>query len=588
MRFSGYVLTTVSLQKYAPFSPESIAASREVDYSRAFRTLWKRRRAIRMAQPYAVALVATEADNYIYTNGVLCYTAHRSQLRIRDIRSSSTHEVVINVQSMLSSVPERLNLQKFQFYPIYYAHGILCCIYSSSYIGSTVLLVLRPTTSEIVATCPIPLNQHVVVRNTDKFLLFFAFSPYEESRDGRWLVYQLNLETRQWLSEVSLGNIRGREVGKDVSFEIFDDYLYAVSVHQAHHEVADRSDPSCGRRHHLLRFPLGRPELSQQHVLPLPQSGSCYFSELEDQRWKQMEISKDECTGHLSVIELRREFLAQGYRSRRTCYRQRIYMDPLSRSDPSDRPSHLQTDRPDSNLPRSYRIPEAVDNYRDSHSNRTIHHGDTSETEPSFPYHQCFIRSYFPFCQSFVDLVSSSPRESGEPCHLRLRIISSQRRWASRHECDDDSIPSDIADQNSVRFWPPERQEQDQGQGADSLYSGEYHSLLNEVLNPNGYSGEVDATVDYSSIVYAISESAGGDERKPTRKALIYIGFDPSVNLHNLQPSPTASTDKGHVLPSKSRPAPTNPTVTVLSKWAYLEDFRDSGHKCQKGFDFFS
>ncbi|CAI4215210.1 unnamed protein product [Parascedosporium putredinis] len=440
--FNWYICRTLLL-KYAPFSPEALAASREVDYSRAFRTLWKRRRATRMAQPYAAALMATEADSYIYTNGVLCYTAHRSQLRIRDIRSSSTHEVVINVQSMLSSVPERLNLRKFQFYPIYHAHGILCCIYSSSYIGSTVLLVLRPTTSEIVATCPIPLNQHVV----------------------------LNLETKQWLSEVSLGNIRGREVG--------------------------------------------RPELSQQHVLPLPESGSCYFSELEDHRWRQMEISKDECTGHLGILELRREFLAQGYRSRRTCYRQRIYMDSPSRSSPSDRPDLLHTYRPDSNLPRSYRMPEAVDNYRDSHSNRTIHHGDTSETEPSFPYHQCFIRSYFPFCQSFVDLVSSSPRESGEPCNLRLRIMSSQRRWASRHGCDDDLIPSDTADENSVRFWPPERQEpgQSQGQGADSLYSGDYLSLLNEVLNPSGYSGEVDATVDYSSIVQrsriAIEKQAG-------------------------------------------------------------------------------
>ncbi|PKS07643.1 hypothetical protein jhhlp_006249 [Lomentospora prolificans] len=605
------------LLRWAKFSPEALQAQKDGDYSRAFRTIWKRRRAITMAEPYTAAIVA-EADCYIYTNGVLCYTTNRSQLRVRNLRRSSAYEVVINVRAMLASVPGDLfNFKQFRFYPIYYAAGILSCIYSSNQTGTTVLLVLRPATSEIITTRVVERHPKVIVRNTDEFLLFFVSAPWGGERSCRWHIYQLDIENREWFPEIVLEDFRGKDIDCEICFEIIDEYLYAVSAHLALDEP-ESDDASIGGVYHALRFPIGRRQLYQFYPegdLPQATWEYLYSSELEDFRWKWMQIGKNESSGVPTVVEIRREFLANGYHNRRSCYKRELKFDGsagAASNDPPSRSVEIQHDSlgglhdavPNEPAFTDDRDFDAIHRESSIHgepyyqpgillpsiksdlsatsetvgqvnpgaalgSTPTTHHGDTSETIPNFPYHQCFVRSYFPSCDSFVDMVSPVLRHTTAPQELRLRIMS-RKTAACTWGYDFHSEGCTCGDaESTVRFWP-----RDSFQKNDRLFRS-----LDEILNPPGYSGDVEATADYGSLIYAVAQSGNS-----SRKVLVYIGFDPSVNLYNLRPFHKSYTRRQHSRCQKER----SPALLQLSAWARLEDCRTSRHRYQEGFHFFA
>lgn len=553
---------------------------------------------------------------------------------------------------MLRSVPrEVINLDSFTFYPAYYAHGMLSCIYWSKLTGTTVLIVLDPRHSKFIVTRTVEGHPKVAVRNTDKFLFFCLSLPSGNRHDRRWRIYQFDIEKKKWFPEVVLEDFDGREIGGDICFEVIDGYFYAISDHVAH--CVRNDDPTVLDPHHVLRMPISSLGLGPiEAALPRRDWKRDYSSDLADFRWNSMQLEKDEREGELTVFQVRREFLAEGYHNRRTCYKKRLGFPRPSRltaSDPENAGGQqdggpppvdpLDDEMDELAITRERSAEEVTDLILDSHSYQpeaqtagikshlfvmpqsserlnsrnpwcavpsTVHHGDNATTSPQFPYHQCFVRSYFPSCDSFVDMVNpviDTPRTTQK---LRLRIMT-RNGWPCPATGRNPNGPP--AEVNQTLFWPPEL---DNGweiaDGDACLFVGESAlETLHRILNPRLYSGEVEAVVDYGSLIYAVPKPLAGYDKYP-RKTLIYIGFDPSVNLHSLHSFHESSAEREEESEEESEeereedklekpekrfsevdrarsPLPEKPMYsTRISNWLYLQV--TLSHQHRMGFHF--
>jgi len=73
-------------------------------YAKVLRREIKTRKAVAQAEPYLIAIVGY-ADNYIFTNGVLCYVIH-NDIRILDLHHSACDEIVFSKEWLFEALPE--------------------------------------------------------------------------------------------------------------------------------------------------------------------------------------------------------------------------------------------------------------------------------------------------------------------------------------------------------------------------------------------------------------------------------------------------------------------------------------------------
>lgn len=323
----------------------------------------------------------------------------------------------------------------------------------------------------------------------------------------------------------------GSDLDSTVCFEILDDYFYGIS-NQTSFEVdeIDWTSYYC-----CFRFPIDRPSLQHLELAPKPQMWRRQHAEGPiDDRWTFMKLFKDESSGDLKIIESRKEWLSGHSSATRTYYTKKLLFG--SGEDENGERGSGQCLSTGSLYPVNDQLARFLD--RESHPNymaapkrkaEEVHLGDDGSKTVLFTLSRCFIRSYHPFPQAFVDLVNDP--HASEPNTQRIRVRAGSRRLriegerqgrlraAMQRYGDSYTLRQEIEDlyeHMEVEYWPKDCPE---------------HDDLHWVLNPPGYAGNVHGEWDERSLIYATGGTLDGG-----LKALVLISFDPGIYLKGVGP----------------------------------------------------
>ncbi|KAI2473247.1 hypothetical protein F4781DRAFT_381054 [Annulohypoxylon bovei var. microspora] len=518
---------------------EAYEARRTGQFARALRRVAKRRQAVSQASPYVVGIVGL-ADSYEYIHGILCYIVEsRPQrwLRILDLHSSASHEIVVNIPALIrEAVPRSAKSRKYKFRVLYHSNGITSCLFSFALpTTENWLLIFQAEEKKIVTQIRLESTAKIFVRNNKEFLYFGTHS--EEGADGfkYWVLTGFRIEDRFWFPrKMHLTSVVGYDIGTTVCFEIIDDHFYGLS-NQTDFEFRETDWVSY---YHCFRFPLYAPDQKNTQTMHKDHGWRRQHAEGPiDDRWGFLKLEKDEAFGTINIIESRKEWLAGKSGSRRTYYMTEVLFnknpDVVDEDDPpavvlpavvppapvvgpghvSFRPIRVGNNAIDSNL--RFRQPE------------NVHPGDDSSTTPVFTRSQTHLRSYQRCSNTYLDLVDDASGGSTGSRRLRLRtghrkpkpkpLPSLEALLLSSKELDFDEYMKQCYQPNEIYFWPPE---QDRNKELlDKIY---------KILNPPGYLGSVTAFSDERSLVYATEEDTNG------LKLLVYISFDPAARLTDM------------------------------------------------------
>jgi hypothetical protein len=474
--------------------------------------------------PYLVAVVGF-AQEWLYENGTLCYF-RGSQLRILDLHRSATHEIVVDLRTLLDGALDVFRTrQKLKRKLLYYSHNIVSCLYSQTsrdqFGCRSWLVVFNALEGRIITLHELAFTSKLFVRNNDHFLYYGTTIGADDDGADRWTITGFDLTARKWLDRpLNIPHMIGTDIGSTVCFEIFDGYFYGLSNQRSLdiEEVDWLSYYSC------FRFPLDcRGFAHVEEPLDRQLWRRDHTDGPIDDRWTFLRLFKDETTGQLKVLESRKEWLLACITPRRTYYTTEISFEKAVKVDetPSDIPA-VKTQQGE--VLRSQP--------RDPHM---VHPGDDTSTM-SVTLTKCPIRSYYPACQTFIDLVDDST--SFDPRDQRLRLRGGTRSlWAPGERRPRTSQPAargerqdhetllrqidDLYKSETGLFWPPE-QDPSAADGGGPLAD------LYQVLNPPGYVGNPQGSWDERSMVYA---TGGNNGTVGGLKALVFVSWDPSIYL---------------------------------------------------------
>ena len=154
---------------------------------------------------------------------------------------------------------------------------------------------------------------------------------------------------------------------------------------------------------------------------------------------------------------------------------------------------------------------------------------------------KCFIRSYHPASQTFLDLVDDSDSSTSPDPIRRLRLRAGCRKLRPASAILGDPVARDPAQphlrrtarlyesgaRNEITFWPPAAGSME-AEYTDPALLAELHS----VINPPEHLGAVKGAWDERSLVYS---TGGGLGRDGGMQALVFVSFDPSSCLPGLK-----------------------------------------------------
>ncbi|KAF3809159.1 hypothetical protein GCG54_00011355 [Colletotrichum gloeosporioides] len=491
-------------------------------YARGFRRLVKIRDAIATATPYSVAVVAC-ANDFIYCNGMLCYTVGPERLRILDLHNSGSVEMVIDTAALLRSVPdENLGNNSYKFRPIHYAEGIVSCLYTPPKIeGRSRLLVLNLHERKLLTCHRLESHQKLFVRNTQNYLYYGTHSFVGDDGFKRWVLKQFSIRDQQWGSgHLDLEDIVGSDIGATVCFEIIDDYFYGLSSLSSF----DVYETDWTSYYLGFRFPVGS---SRPRDMQLTSKKKMWRRQHQegpiDDRWSTLSLEKDPVGGNLMAVECRREYLVGDCSSTRTSYRTDLNFGGSDDSD-SDQ-SDYEYDADEMEHPSD--STSAAAKTTPSRDPSTVHRGDDGSTIPAATFTHCFIRSYHPSCETFMDLIN-------DPAASETMIQRPQIRSISRSMPAGRQQSSDKA--SEVSCWPQSLGTEKRGSSCEAL---------GNILNPRGkqFHGPISGAMDDRSIVYAV-----GQPSHHSTRPLVFISFDPSIRLGGLTCWPGGPTGPPLVL----------------------------------------
>ncbi|KAK4225024.1 hypothetical protein QBC38DRAFT_280963 [Podospora fimiseda] len=531
------------LETKAPYSLEARHARNarnalpgEQQYAVQLRRLIKRQEAITAISPLSVAIVA-HAQSWIYENGVLCYIRDL-QLRLLDIHKSGSSEIVVDLCALIyQNIPASrgAHKSKIRIKPLYYADGIVSCVFSLSKICW--LLVFDSRTGRCITTRPLESTAKIFVRNNASFLYYGTNSEISDEDDDEdyryWRIWAFDLGAATWLDDkLDVPELMGADHGTTICFKIFDGYFYAVS-NQAALEVEEVDWIS---HYTCFRFPVQRDGFSFCKPPRYPIWRRNQVEGVIDDRWYFIRMFKDEATGQLKVVESRKEWLVGRISPRRTYYTTVIDFD---------NPSHVER-----SLSENTRISTSTSGVEKMHpavpmkpkarNPHFVHPGDDNSESFMPTLGKCPMRSYHPSCQTFIDIVDDpAPRDpNGQRIRLRgrMRRLRTPEEYAQRKRLLrtdesglEDSLDQEIKDlykEGPEMFWPP---------APDSINSDPALASLYAILNPKGYHGNITGTWDERSLIYA----TGGDGRRGGLQALVLVSWDPSIHLAGTAPYPS-------------------------------------------------
>ncbi|KAK1980107.1 hypothetical protein LZ30DRAFT_629825 [Colletotrichum cereale] len=519
----------VALEKHAPYSAEAQSARSTRQYAHCLRRLVKTRAAIATAAPYSVALVA-QADEFIYCNGMLCYTHGQESLRLLHLHESAGSEIVINTRALLqSALGSDLGNSRYKFRPIHFACGIVSCLYSPPKSeGRSRLIILDLQRKILLADHHLESTSKLFVRNTREHLYYGTHSLTGDDGFKRWALKRFDIGKDQWAPDhLELEDLVGSDIGVTVCFEIFGDHFYGLSSLNSF-EVYEGNWTSY---YYGFRLPLGS---TQAEDLQLTSRNAMWRRQHEegpiDDRWSTLQLERDSVTGIIMVTECRREWLVAERSSTRTSYRTGlVFSDRRNRSgEESDSDSGSESDTGNREMlldpPCST---GTIDQTKKQRKHSDLHRGDDGRTTPAITLSQCFIRSYNCPCETFIDLVNDPRASDSMTRRLQLRSISRSSYTGNRHQlqetlADDptqDALQSSAL--NEISWWPPK---------LDASQKDVRLAELDSLLDPKGHTtcGPISGAMDGRSMVYAV-----GPQASQSKRPLVFVSFDPAIRLPN-------------------------------------------------------
>lgn len=496
------------------------------DYDKALRKRVKRRNALRMAKPFHILEVTSEAIHFTYANGALCYTTkqtspgHEHRLRVLLLQGSPVQEININVLQLIcdSHISDFDENRPYQFKPLYHADGIVSCLYEQRKPPSRVrwLIIYSIEKGKILQSKHLCSTANIFVRNNHRYLYYGTKSePFDGQR--RWVLHGFSLEKSEWLPRrVVLCDLAGSDIGSTVCFEIFDDHLYGVSSQELT-ELEDTEWTAPGHPlnsfYYAFRFRLG-----DHSTEILPRSALWRRGATDgpiDDRWNHLQLGQDEKSGQISVFETRKEWLCSW--SRRSCYGKQLLFPPKSHNGGSKTDGQCYEDWNDTA-------------HLETSLKDTVHRGDNGFSSLTYDLRNSPVRSYNPSCQAFVDIVSTTTTSSVATKRLRLRV---RRRLDPASESDRSSSspnnktdPANTLDDEEISFWPADRGDMPSDGSPDSPLD----RYIDGLLNPQAYFDEVDWATDERVVVY--SPKTLNQLNEP--RSVVLISFDPALNFEGL------------------------------------------------------
>ncbi|KZL76123.1 F-box domain-containing protein [Colletotrichum tofieldiae] len=220
-----------ALETNASYSAEAQSARSSKQYARSLRRLVKTRDAIATAAPYSAAVVA-EADEFIYCNGMLCYTHGHESLRLLHLHRSADSEIVIETRTLLQSVlgPD-LGNSRYRFRPLYFAYGIVSCLFSPPKSeGRSRLIILDLQQKKLLAAHRLESTSKLFVRNNRQHLYYGTHSLTGDDGFKRWALKRFDICKEQWApGHLDLEDLVGSDIGSTVCFDIIDGHFYGLS-----------------------------------------------------------------------------------------------------------------------------------------------------------------------------------------------------------------------------------------------------------------------------------------------------------------------------------------------------------------------
>ncbi|KAF5696192.1 hypothetical protein FGLOB1_13718 [Fusarium globosum] len=478
-----------------PYSTETHEAHSAKNFPRAFRKLAKRRMAVRAAEPWMVAIVAM-ADCFIYTNGHLCYTVNSKHLRVLNtLEKKPTSELTVDVTLLLMAAVRDYDPRKSHtFEPLYYAQGVLSCLATQISQDSTtcswlLIFELRESPRWVVVQRS-DSRYPFFVRNDKDYLIWGSKSHVGLDGSYRWSLRCLNLQTRKWEEvQMILWDFDEENIGSDICFEIIDGQFYCVAntlKTEAEHGVRNNF-------YQVVRFPVDNASHGNCEKPLMRNLWRRHESEgAVDERWTSLQLSKDEKTGELFIVETRKEWFPGNAGSQRTCYKKMLRFGQQKED------LHAEPELSTSLGPITESLDEeewSSEVHAEERSSENTHIGDGPTDLKAYNLHDCFVRSYNPACDTFIDLISEA-YNSGSTLQLRVQPKN--------------QVPP-------VIVWPQVQQACHHNKGLAQLQG---------VVNPIQPIRGIEWSMDDRSLVYSPTYMASGQLRP-----VILISFDPELIL---------------------------------------------------------
>lgn len=477
-------------------------------------------------------------------------------LRVLNLHKSSGEETIVNVRTLLDeAIPESRGTRKYKFQILHYAEGIVSCLYTHCRpIVESWLVVFSVSERKLLTTVNLDTTYKIFVRNDQNYLYFGTHSEFGDDGFRRWVLMGYDIHGNRWFDQkVHLLDMVGSDIGQSIAFEIIDGKFYGLS-NQTSFEVDEVDWTS---HYHCFRFPVAapKPKTTERSVKDRMWRRQHAEGPIDD-RWSFIRLLRDERDPkQLQVLESRKEWVA-GSSGRRNYYTTPlvfpdksadsededdsardpgtnnvgggIIINPATETVPEVRP-HTSYDLPHDPPPPRIRCPF------------NTHTGDDASTALMFTLSKCFIRSYHPSSQTFLDLVDDSESGASPDPVRRLRLRAGCRKLRAAEAIMADPVARDRSQphlrraarlyesgaRNQITFWPPAARSPDAAHLNAALLE-ELHS----VVNPPGHLGAVKGAWDERSLVYSAGSGPGRDGGM---QALVFVSFDPSIRLSGLK-----------------------------------------------------
>ncbi|KZL63408.1 f-box domain-containing protein, partial [Colletotrichum incanum] len=425
-----------ALETNAPYSPDVQNARFSKQYARCLRRLVKTRDAIATAAPYATAIVA-QADEFIYCDGMLCYTHGHESLRLLDLHGSADSEIVIDTRKLLvsnlESYPELRPYaisNRYRFRPLHFACGILSCLYRSPKSeGRSCLIVLDLWQRRLLAAYRLESTSKLFVRNNREYLYYGTHSLTGGDGFERWVLKLFDICKEQWApGQLDLEDLVGSDVGSTVCFEIIDDHFHGISSLN----TFETYESDWTSYYYGFRLPMGSLRAADMQLTSKTAMWRRQHEEGPiDDRWSTLQLEKDLITGDIMVLESRREWLVDECSSTRTSHRTALRFSECHNhsNNNSDSENDSESDTEDNEgSPVHSCSTSTIAHAKPQRESSQFHRGDDGSTTPVITLSQCFIRSYNHSCETFIDLVNEPGASDSMTRRLQLRSISRASR----------------------------------------------------------------------------------------------------------------------------------------------------------------